>query len=54
VIRENKKRMGPIVSNELILNTYHSTRIVNAIVTKKRGERVRERAMQKHRNNQTW
>jgi hypothetical protein len=23
-------------------------------VTKKRGERVRERAMQKHKDNQTW
>jgi len=23
-------------------------------VTKKRGEKVRERAMQKHKDNQTW
>jgi hypothetical protein len=30
VIRESKKRMGPIASNKLILNTCHSTSIVNA------------------------
>jgi hypothetical protein len=30
VIRESKKRMGPIASNQLILNTCHSTSIMNA------------------------
>jgi hypothetical protein len=33
VIREIKKRMGPTASNELILNTCHSTSIVNATTT---------------------
>jgi hypothetical protein len=33
VIRESKKRMGPIASNQLILNTCHSTNIVNATTT---------------------
>jgi hypothetical protein len=30
VIRESKNRMGPIASNQLILNTCHSTSIMNA------------------------
>ncbi len=33
MIRESKKRMGPIASNQLILNTCHSTSNVNATTT---------------------